>query len=75
MLLFYPGNIVVHFMTEDVRDLYELEKLWLLGPEYDDHMERIKKYQESVKQAMAVPSDENIQQDEMELGVDDSTKR
>ncbi|KAJ7340068.1 Mitochondrial assembly of ribosomal large subunit protein 1 [Desmophyllum pertusum] len=30
------GNIVVHFFLPEVREVYELEKLWTLGPKYDD---------------------------------------
>ena len=30
------GNAVVHFFLPEVRELYELEKLWTLGPCYDD---------------------------------------
>ena len=30
------GTTVVHFMTEEARSKYELEKLWALGPAYDD---------------------------------------
>lgn len=30
------GNIVVHFFLPEVREVYELEKLWTLGPQYDD---------------------------------------
>ena len=30
------GTMVVHVMTEEGRKLYELEKLWTLGVEYDD---------------------------------------
>jgi len=29
------GNSVVHFMMEENRKKYELEKLWLLGPKFD----------------------------------------
>nr|CAB3262990.1 uncharacterized protein LOC100186222 [Phallusia mammillata] len=30
------GHAVVHFMLQNVRDRYQLEKLWLLGPKYDE---------------------------------------
>ena len=33
---FFKGNAVVHFMTPEARNKYELEKLWSLGPRYDD---------------------------------------
>ena len=31
-----PGFAVVHMMLDDTRQRYELEKLWTLGPKYDD---------------------------------------
>ncbi|NWI92476.1 MASU1 protein, partial [Pitta sordida] len=31
------GNIVVHFMLPETREVYELEKLWTLGS-YDDQL-------------------------------------
>ena len=30
------ANIAVHFFLPEVREVYELEKLWTLGPKYDD---------------------------------------
>eukprot|EP00795_Rhopilema_esculentum_P013842 gene13842-4781_t len=32
------GNIVVHFMMPETREIYELEKLWTLGPYFDDQL-------------------------------------
>ena len=42
--LTYPGTMVVHFLTEEAREKYELEKLWTLGRHHDDQyraMQRI----------------------------------
>ncbi|XP_033101374.1 uncharacterized protein LOC117104623 [Anneissia japonica] len=39
------GNIVVHFMLEEAREIYELEKLWTLGPEFDDQSQRMNVYE------------------------------
>lgn len=33
------GNSVVHFMLEETREKYELEKLWLLGAQFDDQVQ------------------------------------
>lgn len=30
------GNMVVHLMLEETREEFQLEKLWLLGPQHDD---------------------------------------
>ncbi|XP_077997728.1 uncharacterized protein LOC144450859 [Glandiceps talaboti] len=32
------SNIVVHFFLPETREMYELEKLWTLGPQYDDQL-------------------------------------
>ena len=34
--IYLAGNMVVHFFLPEVREVYELEKLWTLGPKYDD---------------------------------------
>ncbi|XP_068719857.1 uncharacterized protein [Montipora capricornis] len=39
------GNIVVHFFLPEVRDVYELEKLWTLGPKIDDQSKAILEYE------------------------------
>ena len=30
------GNIVLHLMTQEQREYYDLETLWTVGPEFDD---------------------------------------
>jgi len=30
------GNIVVHILTQEMREYYDLETLWTVGPEFDD---------------------------------------
>ena len=37
------GDMVVHFMLPAVRKRYQLEKLWTLGPHYDDQFQEILK--------------------------------
>ncbi|CAK8677475.1 unnamed protein product [Clavelina lepadiformis] len=66
------GNSVVHFMLEDVREKYQLEKLWLLGPKFDDltkntpTMEEI--YEQVSKQGLTLFSD---QKDDSAEFIDD----
>jgi len=42
----FLGNSVVHFMLEEVRSKFELEKLWLLGSEFDDHVKLARNYED-----------------------------
>jgi len=44
------GNSVVHFMTEESRERYQLEKLWLLGHQYDDLLRQEPSQQDIVHQ-------------------------
>lgn len=37
-LLIPKGHTAIHFMSYELRQKYELEKLWSLGPNYDDHL-------------------------------------
>ena len=36
-----PGFAVVHMMLDEARNKYELEKLWALGPQYDDQLQNL----------------------------------
>lgn len=35
-LWIFAGNIALHVMTDDMRDKYDLETLWSVGPKFDD---------------------------------------
>jgi len=74
------GNIVVHFFLPEVREVYELEKLWTLGPKYDDQtkamLEEDKLRQAAelgIKLDKPVPElDENLDDLDIDpLGLDD----
>ena len=39
----YPGTMVVHFLTEEAREKYELEKLWTLGRHHDDQYQSMQR--------------------------------
>ena len=32
---------MIHFMLPEAREKYELEKLWTLGPEFDDQLQKL----------------------------------
>jgi len=74
------GNIVVHFFLPEVREVYELEKLWTLGPKYDDQT-RAMLEEEKLRQAAELgikldkpvtELDENLDDVDIDpLGLDD----
>ena len=76
---YFAGNIVVHFFLPEVREVYELEKLWTLGPEYDDQSrafleeERFRQATEYGKKLDKPVSDELGEDGPVveELGMDD----
>lgn len=42
-LCIVSGDTVVHFLTEQSRKKYELEKLWTLGHRYDDQYRELER--------------------------------
>ncbi|KAK3753338.1 hypothetical protein QZH41_015275 [Actinostola sp. cb2023] len=56
------GNIAIHFFLPETREVYELEKLWTLGPKYDDKYKALLDDEEFLK-AMFV-GEERQSQDE-----------
>ena len=39
----YPGTMVVHFLMEEAREKYELEKLWTLGRHHADQYQSMQR--------------------------------
>ncbi|KAK3920494.1 Mitochondrial assembly of ribosomal large subunit protein 1 [Frankliniella fusca] len=35
------GNIILHIFSKETREVYDLESLWILGPEFDPHLNEI----------------------------------
>ena len=46
---------------EEARELYELEMLWTLGPEYDNQYHRISQYQANVVQPVDLTEEELLE--------------
>lgn len=77
---YLPGNMVVHFFLPEVREVYELEKLWTLGPKYDDQTKAMLR-EEKLRQAAELgikldkpvtELDENLDDPDIDpLGLDD----
>merc|ERR1719331_2532188 len=54
------GNIALHLLDQEQRELYDLESLWTVGPEFDDatrNMEQTESSLDALERLMAVPSD------------------
>ena len=78
--IYLAGNIVVHFFLPEVREVYELEKLWTLGPKYDDQTKAMLE-EEKLRQAAELgiklekpvtELDENLDDPDIDpLGLDD----
>jgi len=54
------GNIAVHFFLPETRALYELEKLWTLGPQYDDQYRSLIEQEDFLKAVFTGPQKEEI---------------
>ena len=53
-LYLFTGSIVIHLFLPEIREKYELEKLWSLGPEHDEQYQEMledDRYAEMVKNA------------------------
>lgn len=49
------GNVIVHLMLADIREYYDMESLWAVGPEFDELMQvREEKYSNLLHQLMSV---------------------
>ena len=56
-------------MLQEIRDLYELEMLWTLGPEYDDQFHRIIQYQATVANPV-LPTKEELEELQRHMSAD-----
>merc|ERR1712192_277454 len=53
------GNIALHLLDQERRELYDLESLWTVGAEFDDasrNMEQTESSLDALERLMAVPS-------------------
>jgi len=54
------GNIVLHMLDQERRELYDLESLWTVGAEFDDatrNLEQTESSLDALERLMAVPSE------------------
>lgn len=61
------GNIALHLLDQERRELYDLESLWTVGPEFDDatrNMEQTESSLDALERLMAVPSDPSLEKEE-----------
>lgn len=40
LINFVPGNIALHIFSDKAREIYDLETLWAVGPEYDEQINK-----------------------------------
>jgi len=69
------GNIVLHLLDQERRELYDLESLWSLGAEFDDASRNIEQTESSLdalERLMAVPSPTSLEEEEEKSKDSDS---
>merc|ERR1712037_786763 len=63
------GNIALHLLDQERRELYDLESLWTVGAEFDDasrNMEQTESSLDALERLMAVPSFTSLEVEEEE---------
>merc|ERR1711974_597824 len=72
------GNIALHLLDQERRELYDLESLWTLGAEFDDasrNMEQTESSLDALERLMAVPSLTSLEEEEEEKSMGSDLKR
>jgi len=70
------GNIALHLLDQERRELYDLESLWTVGAEFDDasrNMEQTESSLDALERLMAVPSG-SLEEEEGEESIDSNSK-